>query len=157
MYVCLAGYISLQYTNTLCISTCTDVVVIWFWRCDSFTRAAQGQMILEHEIGHQCTTGRTLIPTVAIALILCVSAGGRVRHPRSAARRHEAPGRQGSDANSSNCADSAGEYRSPVPNLHSRAPRQVLSLLRCGPPLLIHSYCIPATTQLLASPMDLRA
>jgi hypothetical protein len=51
-YVCLScGYLSLQYTNTLCISVCTDVVVIWFRRCDIFTRAAQGQMILEHESG----------------------------------------------------------------------------------------------------------
>ena len=52
------------------------------------------------------------------------------------------------DTNGSNCADSAGEYRSPVPNLHF--PRQVLSLLP-RPPLLIHSYHKPATTQLLAS------
>jgi len=29
----------------------TEVAVIWFQRCDSFTRAAQGQMILEYESG----------------------------------------------------------------------------------------------------------
>jgi hypothetical protein len=82
-----------------------------------------------------------------------VDAGRRARHPRSAARRQEAPGRQGSDANGSDRADSASECRSPVPNprLHSPpSPRQVLSL-STRPPLLIHAYCIPATTQLLVS------
>jgi hypothetical protein len=41
---------------------------------------------------------RTQMPTVAIALILCVNAGARARHPRSAARLQEASGRQDSDA-----------------------------------------------------------
>ena len=82
-----------------------------------------------------------------------MNAGRRAQHPRSAARRQEAPGRQGLDANGSDCADSASECRSPVPSprLHSPlSPLQVLSL-STDPPLLILAYCIPATTQLLAS------